>query len=165
MNMSPLRVRTYSELDRAVNMPPPNGVKPQLNSSTNFRDRTPAPRITSDKPDLSSCQNTDNPITFTKDCDRTAQLSSARSAKESKTVNLADLKGLQNTLSYRIFNDIEPIRTTRQFSGLQYKCTCKEPRTGHRYTNLAEDHDEACDYRTKVLPRLRKQMRKEGFTQ
>ena len=107
-------------------------------------------------------QNTDSPISLAKDYDRTAQLSSARSAKESKTVNLADLKGLQTTLSYRIFNDKEPIRTTPQFSGLQYECTCKEPRTEHRYTNLAEDHDEACDYRTKVLPRLGKPMRKEG---
>jgi hypothetical protein len=107
----------------------------------------------------------DKIITLAKDFDRTAQLSSARSAKESKTVKLADLKGLQSTMSYRIFNDIEPIRTTRQFSGLQYECTCKEPLTGPRYTNFAEDHDEACDYRTKVLPRLRKPMRKEGFTQ
>jgi len=63
-------------------------------------------------------------------------------------------------LSHHIFNDIEPIRTTRLFSWLQYECTCKEPHT-ERYSNLAEDHDEACDYRTKVLPRLHKPMREE----
>jgi len=78
-----------------------------------------------------------------------------------KDSNPADLKGLQNTLSHHIFNDIEPIRTTRLFSWLQYECTCKEPHTEHRYSNVAEDHDEACDYRTKVLPRLSEPMCEE----